>query len=91
VQVDVVAVNWQTKELLLGECKWGEGHVDRSAMRELLERKGSRISKKMGDDWTLHYAFFAREGFTDSAAAWARAHDVLDERPWIENQLTGHA
>lgn len=77
VQVDVVAVNWRTKELLLGECKWGGDHVDRSAMRELLERKGSRMREKMGDDWTLYYAFFAREGFTGPAAALAQESGVL--------------
>ncbi|MBK7181328.1 MAG: hypothetical protein IPH82_29815 [Chloroflexi bacterium] len=26
-QVDVVAVNWRSKEILLGECKWGQQDV----------------------------------------------------------------
>jgi hypothetical protein len=36
-----------------------------------------RITKYLGKAWTLHHAFFAREGFTDAAAAFAREHDVL--------------
>jgi hypothetical protein len=27
VQVDVAAINWQTHDLLLGECKWGADRV----------------------------------------------------------------
>jgi hypothetical protein len=77
VQVDVITVRWQTKELMLGECKWGEGQIDRSTIRELLERKAPRIRKNVGEDWTLHDAFFSREGFTDAAAAFAHEHDVL--------------
>lgn len=77
VQVDAVAVSWQAKVLLLGECKWGEGPVSRSTIRELLERKAPRITKNLGEDWTLHHALFAREGFTDAAATLAREHDVL--------------
>lgn len=77
VQVDVVAVNWQTRDLLLGECKWGEANVNRATVRELLERRAPRVRKKMGGEWKLHYAFFARSGFTEAAAATASAHDAL--------------
>lgn len=77
VQVDVVAVNWEAKQLLLGECKWGEGRVSRRTVRELLESKGPRVQRKVGDDWTLHYAFFVREGLTAAAMAEASKHDAL--------------
>ena len=39
VQVDVVAVNWRERAILLGECKWGVGAVKRDVIRELIERK----------------------------------------------------
>jgi hypothetical protein len=70
-------VNWQTRELLLGECKWGEGSVDRATVRELLERKAPRMRDKMGDEWTFNYAFFARSGFTEAATDYAYTHKVL--------------
>lgn len=77
VQIDVVAVNWETKDILLGECKWGGGNVKRRVVREMFERKAPRLRKKMGEEWTFHYAFFARQGFTKAAIAAARAHDAL--------------
>ncbi len=64
VQVDVVAVDWQGKEMLLGECKWGEGAVGRSVVRALREKAERTVP---GDDWAVHYAVFARGGFTDAA------------------------
>ena len=39
VNIDVVALNWKTRMVLLGECKWGPGAVARDVVRELVERK----------------------------------------------------
>jgi len=63
-QVDVVAVNWYDRTILLGECKWGIGSVDRSVIRGLID-KTPKIVKET--DWQVHYAFFARAGFSDAA------------------------
>jgi AAA+ ATPase superfamily predicted ATPase len=65
-QVDVVAVNWREKAILLGECKWGIDVVRRSTVRELLEKAPRVIPES---DWQVHYALFARAGFTDAARA----------------------
>jgi len=70
--VDVVGVNWAERAILLGECKWGAGAVDRSVVRELIEAKTSKVLKQLPDEgtgWRVHYAFFARAGFTDAARA----------------------
>jgi hypothetical protein len=67
VQIDVVAVNWQTRDILLGECKWGRRPVGRQIVRELIERKGPLLRRDLaqeGADWNLHYALFSRSGFT---------------------------
>ena len=32
VQIDVIAINWQTHDVLLGECKWGAEAVDLSLL-----------------------------------------------------------
>jgi hypothetical protein len=71
VQVNVVAINHQSREILLGECKWGEGPVKRQVVRELIEQKGPKVRQELsdGEDWSFHYAVFARAGFTEAAAA----------------------
>ena len=69
-QVDVVAINWREKALLLGEAKWGTGAVGRDVVRELMEKKTPKVLKALpdaGEGWSVHYAFFARAGFTDAA------------------------
>jgi uncharacterized protein len=79
VQVDVVALNWQRREILLGECKWGEEPVGRQVVRELIAQKGPKLRQDLsdGDAWTFHYAIFARAGFTDAAAAGLTARQGL--------------
>jgi len=65
-QVDVVALNWREKTILLGECKWGVNAVGRSVAPELMS-KTPRVAP--GEGWQAHYVLFARAGFTDAARA----------------------
>ncbi len=65
-QVDVVALNWREKAILLGECRWGVDAVGRSVIRELVDKSPKVVP---GDSWQVHYVFFARAGFTDAACA----------------------
>ena len=70
VQVDVVALNWQTHDILLGECKWGADRVDRQVVRELINDKTPLVLKDLpegGAGWNVHYAMFGRSGFTPAA------------------------
>ena len=70
VQVDVVALNWQTHDILLGECKWGAERVDRQVVRELIEKKTPLALNDLpegGAGWAVHHALFARQGFTPAA------------------------
>jgi uncharacterized protein len=72
VQIDIVGVNWQTHDLLLGECKWTGSSLDREIVRELIDQKTPKVLKEMGVEtgaWRVHYAFFARTGFTAAAQA----------------------
>jgi AAA+ ATPase superfamily predicted ATPase len=73
-QVDVVALNWRDRAILLGECKWGSSLVGRSVVRELMNKAPKVIP---GDDWQVRYAFFARAGFTDAARAEAEAKGAI--------------
>jgi hypothetical protein len=73
-QIDVAAVNWRDRQILLGECKWGAGPVDRGVIRELLDKTGKVLP---ASDWTPHYAYFARAGFTEAAREEALANGAL--------------
>ncbi len=76
VQVDVVAVNWAERAILLGECKWGTGVVDQAVVRELLQGRTPMVLRELpegGAGWRVHHAIFARAGFTQAAQAAARA------------------
>jgi len=76
-QVDVAAINWREKALLLGEAKWSVDAVGREVVQELIEEKTPKVLKALpsaGEGWTLHYVFFARGGFTDAAQTLAEQH-----------------
>lgn len=76
-QIDVVAINWKTKQLLLGEAKWGDGRVGREVIHDLVA-KTPKVLAHLGSDWQeVHYVFFAREGFTVPAQAEAANHHAL--------------
>ncbi|MCB0063828.1 MAG: ATP-binding protein [Caldilineaceae bacterium] len=90
VQIDVVAINRHTHDILLGECKWGGNAVDASVVRELVERKGVLLRKELpnGDQWRLHYVIFARAGFTDGAVAAMQAQGgTLIDLPTLDAVL----
>jgi hypothetical protein len=77
--VDVVALSWREKAILLGEAKWGTGRVGRASIRELVEAKTPRVLAALPDqgaEWTVRYAFFARAGFTEAAQAEAEEHRI---------------
>ncbi|NJM40067.1 MAG: DUF234 domain-containing protein, partial [Anaerolineae bacterium] len=72
VQVDVVAINWTEKQILLGECKWGLDAIDRSTMRELTEDKTPKVLADLpngGEGWRVTQALFTRRGITPAARA----------------------
>jgi AAA+ ATPase superfamily predicted ATPase len=80
VQVDVVAVGWRQRAILLGECKWGTEPVGRAVVRELVEKKAPKVLRTLPDNgagWTVHYAFFSWVGFTEAAQAVAQVHRAL--------------
>lgn len=80
VQVDVAAPNWQTRAILLGECKWGDKPVARSVLRDLVETKTPKLLRDLpdgGEGWQVHHALFGRKGFTPATKKLAEQQGVL--------------
>jgi hypothetical protein len=79
VQIDVVALNWQTHDILLGECKWGADAVDRKIVRELIAKASLVLADlpKAGANWQVHYALFACAGVTPAARKELAAHNGI--------------
>jgi AAA+ ATPase superfamily predicted ATPase len=91
VQVDVVAINWREKAILLGEAKWQVDVVRLPIIKELIEQKTPMLLKTLpeeGQGWLVHYAFFARNGFTEAASAEAlAAHALLVDLSQLDRDL----
>ena len=86
-----MAINHQSREILLGECKWGGGQVNRQVVRELIEQKGPKVRQELpsGEDWTFHSAVFARAGFTEAATAELTARGgLLVDLPVLDEVLS---
>lgn len=84
----MVALNWQDKAILLGECKWGAEAVGRSVVRELVDKTPFVVP---GADWQVQYVFFARAGFTDAARAEAETIGAqLVDLPRLDAELNKH-
>jgi AAA+ ATPase superfamily predicted ATPase len=75
-QVDVVAIRWDQKQILLGEAKWGTDRVGRKVLTDLIA-KAARVVPDQGEGWTVHYALFARSEFTEAVVAEAEQHKAL--------------
>lgn len=72
-QVDVVAINWREKAILLGECKWGADRVGREVIVSLVNKAPLVVP---GNDWRVEYAFFAQTGFTEAAVQAAAPYNA---------------
>ncbi|MDX1414178.1 MAG: ATP-binding protein [Candidatus Promineifilaceae bacterium] len=72
VQVEVAAVNWRTRDMLLGACDWSHAPVDAALVVDLAEKKTALLRRELPDEghgWTFHYAVFTRTGLTEAAQA----------------------
>jgi AAA+ ATPase superfamily predicted ATPase len=79
-QVDVVALNWPKKRILLGECKWGATAVEADVLTELLETKTPLVLRALPDDgagWQVTHALFGRLGFKASTRALAEKRGCI--------------
>ena len=75
-QIDVVAINWRLRQILLGQANWTENSINRKIVRDLIA-KTPLVVPGEGLNWQVHYAFFSRSGFTAAAVAEARAYKAI--------------
>ena len=75
-QIDIVAVNWRLKQILLGEAKWTGNALNRKIVRDLVAKRPLVVPDN-GDGWKVHYVFFSRSGFTDAAVQEAMQHEAV--------------
>jgi len=79
VQVDVAAISWREKALLLGEAKWQESQLSRRIIRELVVEKTPKLLNALpdaGKGWRVYYTFFSRAGFTAAARTLAAEYEA---------------
>ncbi|MCL4373600.1 MAG: ATP-binding protein [Candidatus Marsarchaeota archaeon] len=74
-EIDVVALNEKSKDILFGECKWSSEKIGISAYNEL-KRKSKHVQWH-NDDRHEHFALFSKSGFTDEMAKIAEKEHVL--------------
>lgn len=87
VEADVIAINWEEKSLLIGECKWDDDLVTREQARKLVEETKPKVMADLQrqlsnplteiSQWQVHLAYFARRGYTAEARRYLATESVL--------------
>ena len=84
-QIDVIAINWREKSILLGECKWLATPIGRAVIRELIDKTPYVVP---ASDWQVYYAFFSKSGYTPEAISEAaKVNALLIDLPQIDQEL----
>lgn len=73
-EIDIVAFNEKTKEILFGECKWTEKKVKEDVIEQLTEKAHS--VKWHNSKRTEHFVVFSKAGFANSAKKCAADYEV---------------
>ena len=93
-EIDIVATNEATGDILFCECKWEDKETDKTVLEELLE-KSAKV--EWGDEKrNNHYAVISRKGFTKGAKGFAdknkiQTYDFKElSRKAIQSQKNNH-
>ncbi|MEM7801888.1 MAG: ATP-binding protein, partial [Chloroflexota bacterium] len=80
-EIDVVGLNWRTKKILFGECKWGERPLDVNVIDKLVAQ--SQKVKLASGSWTHTFFIFSRTSLTVDAhkklAEISASHVTIDQ------------
>ena len=74
-EIDIVALNDATKEILFAECKWKNRKTDADVLETLTEK--SRFVKWNNSERKEYFAVFSKSGFTEKAYTYAEKNSVL--------------
>ena len=74
-EIDVVAVNENTKDILFAECKWTSAKVGVDLYTDL--KRKARLVKWHNDVRKEHFALFSKAGFTEEMEELAKKEHVL--------------
>ncbi|MFP3289395.1 MAG: ATP-binding protein [Candidatus Micrarchaeota archaeon] len=86
-EIDVVALNEDTKDILFGECKWSNSKIGKEVYYDL-KRKASFVQWH-NNDRHEHFALFSKSGFTEEMKEIAkREHVFLFDLEAIEKALS---
>jgi uncharacterized protein len=80
-QIDVVAINEDAHQAILGECKWTGSAMTATEVTYFLNQAAKMLPKLVGNEaWTITYAFFCKSGFAPDARA------AVGNRPcmWVD-------
>lgn len=61
-EVDIVAINWQERAILLGACEWQAEPISPYTVQQLVDKAALIVP---GPDWDVSYILFARSGFAE--------------------------
>ncbi len=73
-EIDVVAINKKSNNILLGECKWAGKKVTGAVLDRLINK--SKLLKKI-NNYKIHYALFSKCGFTKNLIERARKENIF--------------
>jgi len=74
-EIDVVAVNRDTFDILFCECKWRSRKAGVDVIRQLLDK--APLVKWFNEERKEHYAVISKAGFTTRGVEFAKEHGVL--------------
>jgi AAA+ ATPase superfamily predicted ATPase len=74
-EVDLVALDEETKTVYFGECKWSKKRVGVNVYEELVRK--SHLVDWHNDDRTSRFMLFSKGGFTDGMLELGKKEDVL--------------
>lgn len=72
-EIDIVALNEATGDILLCDCRWQDKEMDKNVMEELME-KSEKV--EWSDKQKNHYAVVSKRGFTDEAKKFAERNKI---------------
>ncbi len=86
-EIDVVAINEDEHQILVGECKWLKTPIDKSLIERFAAQTAKLISQVMPGSWQISYVLFSRGGFTKAARQTVLSSCIFVDLVQIDHDL----